>query len=73
MADAVLQRLAEHSGLEAWWLTAEVAAAFEDDIFFNLAEAYAGRLSEHAGNNADTFRQYARAHLKRIRAVATNR
>jgi hypothetical protein len=71
--EAILQRLAEHSGLEAWWLTAEVAAAFEVDIFFNLAEAYACRLAEHAGNHADTFRDYARAYLEKIRAVATNR
>jgi hypothetical protein len=54
-------------------LTGEVAAAFKVDILFNLAEAYGNRLTERAGNHADTFRRYAGANLEGIRAVGSNR
>jgi hypothetical protein len=67
--EAVLERLPEHSGLEAWWLAAEVAAATATDRFFTLAETYADRLAAHAAEHAETFRRYAGARLDWMRTV----
>jgi DNA-binding SARP family transcriptional activator len=66
----VLKRLPEHSGLEAWWLTAAVAAASNDPAVHVLAEVIAARLATHAGPYAANFRQYADARLQRMRAAA---
>ena len=70
--EMVLQRLPEHSGLEAWWLTAEVAAVTNPDRFWTLAETYAERMAAHSGDYADTFRRYAGAQLERIRSVGVS-
>jgi hypothetical protein len=72
LVEAVLQRLPEHSGLEAWWLTSTVAAATNTDRYWNLAEAYAARLVEHAGEHAETFRAYAVAQMERIKRVSVH-
>jgi DNA-binding SARP family transcriptional activator len=63
----VLKRLPGHSGLEAWWLTAAVAAARTDPAIHELAEASAARLATHAGAYAANFWQYADARLQRMR------
>jgi hypothetical protein len=67
--EAILQRLLAHSGLEAWWLTAEVATTFNVDRFWTLAEAFADRSAERAGDYADTFRRHVATHLERVRSV----
>ena len=66
----VLRRLPEHSGLEAWWLTAEVAAATNDDALRELAEVQAAQLARHAGDYAANFEHYAETRLNRMRGRA---
>jgi len=57
----VLLRLPEHAGLEAWWVTAEVAAATGSEAVWSIAETQAGQLAGNAGHLGDAFRRYARA------------
>src|SRR5262249_45007973 len=66
----VLRRLPQHSGLEAWRLTAEVAAATNDVALRELAAAYAARLARHARDHAANFEQYAETRLDRMRSGA---
>lgn len=56
-AVAALDRLA---GVEAWWLTAEVAEALDVDAWRRLAERRAARLAAAAGDRGDDLRRYAR-------------
>jgi AAA ATPase domain/Bacterial transcriptional activator domain len=70
--EAILQRLPEHSGLEAWRFVAEVAAPTATDRFFTLAETYAERLADHAAEHVETFRRHARADLERLRTLAAH-
>jgi tetratricopeptide (TPR) repeat protein len=63
----VVARLSERAGLEAWWITGEVAAATGVDAFWVQAEAYAAYLGAQAGPRAEGFRRYARVRLERIR------
>ncbi len=65
----VLGALTRHSGLEAWWLAAETAAATGIDAFWPLAEAHAARLAAHAGEYAGAFRRYAGARLEMMRTA----
>jgi tetratricopeptide (TPR) repeat protein len=67
----ILTRLHEHSGLEAWWLAATVAAATKTDGFWTIAEARAARLAACAGDHAATFQRYAGKRLDRMRSVAS--
>jgi hypothetical protein len=66
---AVLQRLPEHAGLEAWWLAATVAPATRTDQFWTVAEAHAARLAACAGAHAATFQRYAGKQIDRLRSV----
>lgn len=68
LATAV-ERLPAHSGLEAWWLTAEMGHAASNDRLRGLAETYAAQLASQAGDYAETFRRYAGARLERITRV----
>jgi hypothetical protein len=64
---AVVEALPRLAGLEAWWLTAELAAAAGVDAWWGLAEQRAGDLAKEAGPHAETLRGYAAARLERMR------
>jgi DNA-binding SARP family transcriptional activator/tetratricopeptide (TPR) repeat protein len=66
---SVLERLPEHSGLEAWWLAAGIGDAASDNHFRDLADIYAERLATQAGDYEETFRHYAGARLERISTI----
>jgi hypothetical protein len=64
---AVLARLPECAGLEAWRITAEVAAATGEKAFWALAEGYVARLAASAGDRAESFTSYASRHLESMK------
>jgi hypothetical protein len=64
---AVLEALPRLAGLEAWWLTAEMAAAAGVDAWWALAEERAADLAKEAGPHAEALRRYAAAKLERMR------
>ncbi len=55
--------------LEAWWLTAEAAVAFQADRWHRLAQERANRLAQRAGRYGDDLRRAADA-LRSRRDVA---
>jgi hypothetical protein len=63
----VVDALPPLAGLEAWWLTAELAAAAGVDAWWALAEQRAADLAKEAGPHAETLRRYAAARLERMR------
>lgn len=63
----LLEALPQLAGLEAWWLTAEVAAVTGVDAWWVLAERRVARLAEGAGDHAETLRRYAATRLERMR------
>ena len=65
---SLLEGLGAFAGLEAWWVTAEVAAATGVEAFWPLAEAHAARLAAEAGPRAATAGEAIRARLDGIRA-----
>jgi DNA-binding SARP family transcriptional activator len=58
--DAILVELEDLAGLEVWWITAELAAHFDDDDRWNDAAARLDRLASAAGPYADGLRAWAR-------------
>jgi DNA-binding SARP family transcriptional activator len=64
---ALIEALPRLAGLEAWWLTAEMAAAAGVDAWWSLAEQRASDLAKEAGPHAETLRRYATARLERMR------
>ena len=58
-----LNRLPQVAGLEAWWLTAEVAAAFGVDRWRALAGRRVAELAARAGGRAETLRRAATRRL----------
>ena len=60
---ALLDRLPQIAGLEAWWLTGEVADAFDIDRWRALARRRAGELAARAGERAETLRRAAARRL----------
>ena len=61
---ALLDRLPQVAGLEAWWLTAEVADAFDVDQWRALARRRVAELAARAGDRAETL---SRAAARRLR------
>lgn len=55
--DGLLTRLDAVAGLEAWWVTAETAAAFAEDRWWRAAERRAARLVSAAARDADALRR----------------
>jgi hypothetical protein len=47
------------AGLESWWLTAEIADAFDVDAWRSLAGQRVAHLASQAGPLADELRRYA--------------
>ncbi len=64
----VLESLPDLAGLEAWWLTAQVAVAAGVDAWWGLAERRVARLAGQAGERGDGLRRYAAARLEAMRA-----
>jgi hypothetical protein len=60
----LLGRLPECAGLEAWRITAEMAALTGESAFWTLAEGYVARLAASAGTRAESFTRYASGHLQ---------
>ncbi|MGZ4619411.1 MAG: ATP-binding protein [Frankiaceae bacterium] len=60
---ALLDRLPQLAGLEAWWLTGEVAEAFDVDRWRALARRRAGELATRAGERAETLQRAAMRRL----------
>ena len=61
--DALLVRLGGVAGLEAWWLTAEVAACFAVPRWSDLAARRARELVAVAGPFAESLRRAAELRL----------
>ncbi len=61
--DSLLVRLDEVAGLEAWWITGEVARVFEVDAWYRLARCRVSDLSERAGRYADPLKKFAARRL----------
>jgi hypothetical protein len=55
----LLVRLEHLAGLEAWWLTAEVAREFGVDAWGDLASKRAGALRSRAGRYAEALEREA--------------
>jgi DNA-binding SARP family transcriptional activator len=66
----LLESLPAVAGLEAWWLTAEMAQAVRVDAWWGLAERRVAELAAAAGSNAETLRRHAAAQLERMRKSA---
>ena len=64
--EPTLRRLPGFAGLEAWWLTAEIAAATHSTPLWAIAESHAQQLAENAGDLADAFRRFALAHFSAL-------
>jgi DNA-binding SARP family transcriptional activator len=65
----LLDRLGLVAGMEAWRVTAAVAAAAGEDRWWTLAETRVAALSSHAGPHARTFQRGAGATLDRMRTA----
>jgi len=65
-----LKSLPSVAGLEAWWLTAEVASLFGVRRWLDLAETRAAHLRAHAGAFSAVFEAHARTRLDRLRSTA---
>ena len=61
--DPLVRRLGAVAPLEAWWLTAELADAFDADPWRRLAADRAAALVGNAGPYADTLRRIVAARL----------
>ena len=61
-----LDRLASVAGLDSWWLTAQVAAEFDQDRWWTLARHRAADLAAQTGDRADSFRSSAQMGLDRL-------
>jgi DNA-binding SARP family transcriptional activator len=68
----VLESLARTAGLEAWRLTADAAASFGVERWWELAERRVGALSRAAGPYAEALRRTAAAQLDRTRSSRTS-
>lgn len=66
----VLERLGEVAGLEAWWLTAEVASALGVSPWWAIAERHLTALQANAGPYAEALSAWAGARLDRMRTTA---
>ena len=67
-----LDALDEVAGLEAWWVTGEMAAAFGVAGWWGQAEERAARLAGAAGEHRAAFERYAGARLERMRTSKTS-
>jgi class 3 adenylate cyclase/DNA-binding SARP family transcriptional activator len=65
--DSILESLPRLAGLEAWWLTAEIAASAGVEAWWALAEGRVERLARAGGPWAEGLRRYAATRLERIR------
>jgi hypothetical protein len=65
---SVLEDLPGLAGLEAWWLTAEAAAATGIAAWWDLAELRAAQLAESSGARSEGLRHFAGRRLERMRA-----
>ncbi|HEY3810264.1 MAG TPA: AAA family ATPase, partial [Acidimicrobiales bacterium] len=63
LVHGLLLRLDEVAGLEAWWITAEVARVFAVDGWAELARSRAGRLQRRAGGYASALERAAAPRL----------
>lgn len=61
-----LAALPRVTGLEAWWLTAETAATFGVDRWWDLADQRVVELAAHAGGRRDQFVAYAQQRFARL-------
>ena len=68
----ILASLSSLAGLEAWWLTAEMAKAASVEAWWTLAERRAARLAQAAGPHGDTLLRYAGTRLERMRTSSRN-
>ena len=60
--------LAAVAGVEAWWVMAELAAALDSDVCFDLAEQHRDRLAAHLDTGARAaFLRYAGTRLESTR------
>jgi tetratricopeptide (TPR) repeat protein len=64
-----VERLGELAGLEAWWLTATMAAASGVDAWMSLAESRVMDLASRAGPYAETLCREAGTTLERMRTT----
>ena len=71
--DRLLGALREVAGMEAWHLTARVAAAANVDRWWTLAEARVAELAAHAGAHADDLQRAAGTTLARMRTPSRRR
>ena len=69
-AARLVESLPRLAGLEAWWLTAEMASATGNPEWWALAERRAAALARSAGPHAETLRRYADARLESMRTAA---
>jgi hypothetical protein len=53
--EQLLSRLGGVAGLEAWWITAEVAQAFDVHRWTELARKRVAELRSHAGNHVGSL------------------
>jgi tetratricopeptide (TPR) repeat protein len=67
--DRILAGLGRVAGLEAWRLTAAVAAAAGVERWWALADTRVAELAAHAGPRASSFQRVAGATLERMRTV----
>ncbi len=63
---ADLDQLPALAGLEAWWITAAVAAEFGEDRWRALAEERVGALAAYAGDQTSSFVAYATARFEAL-------
>ena len=71
--DRVLAGLGNVAGMEAWRLTATVAAAAGVERWWALAETRAAELAAHAGPRSSNFERVAAATLERMRTAKRRR
>jgi hypothetical protein len=61
--DKLLSRLGSVAGLEAWWITAEVAQAFDVQRWTDLARDRVAELRARAGVHVDSLDSFAARRL----------
>jgi hypothetical protein len=64
--DGVLARLPEYAGLEAWWMTAEVARELGVDRWRSRAEDGLAALAKRSGEHRESLLRSARSRLEAL-------
>ena len=71
--DHDLRVLGQVAGLEAWWMTAELAAEMDQPRWWRLAEQRVTDLGSQAGERSDSFVAHASRRLDRLRLTPPGR